>query len=68
MGQYRYRVKYLTDETVSEVEGILRARCRGDWALEERSVPGRFDRRSFVVSFERETDINALLSLASGAA
>ncbi len=66
MGHYRYRVKYMTDESVSEVERILRSRCRGDWSLEEKSAPGRFDRRSFLVSFEQETDIGALLSMASG--
>ena len=65
MGQFKYRVAYKTSETRPEVEETLRARCLGSWDLLEMGRQRRSaERHDFLVSFEREADINALFAAA----
>ena len=68
MDQFRYKVEYKTAESRPEVENLLRRYCSGEWNVHE--IPRRRskqERTDFLLSFERETDINALFARASNA-
>ncbi|GAB6053924.1 hypothetical protein JCM17960_27440 [Magnetospira thiophila] len=70
MGQHRYQVRYTTEESRPQVERILQGRCKGSWELEEerrRRRSRRQEAHDFMVRFEQEDDILALLRSTSNA-